>query len=218
MQSGVRRTLDIGFTALLITVAAVMSTQYLNDRDLTGLDPGTAELVAKGWREWDDKGILMGSRDAPMRIAVFMDFTCPHCRELAAVLNSLQARFSGDLVSIQFLHFPLPGRQGALPMAIAAECAHQQGRFRHMYRFLSNSERKGTLAGADLAAVTGIPEVSRFVDCTQRPIEMFPRIAAGVKLGQRLAINGTPEVWVNGELFLGRTLSAFLHKAEDLGI
>ena len=66
------------------------------------------------------------------------------------------------------------------------------------------------------AADAGVQDIPGFEECIQEPPATFARITAGRALGQRIGVNGTPEVWVNGELFLGRTVEAFREKAREL--
>lgn len=153
-----------------------------------------------------------------MVVAAFMDFTCPFCRDLVPVFDSLSAEFPGE-VAIEFHHFPLHGHEFTIPSAIASECAQRQGRFAAMYRTLySQMEAIGSRPWKALAVEAGLPDLDSFEECIHLPPEAFDRIAAGRELGERIGVTGTPKVWVNGEFFPGRSLAAFRKKAKDLGL
>jgi protein-disulfide isomerase len=153
-----------------------------------------------------------------MVVAVFLDFTCPHCRHLVSLLDSLSSEFPGE-VAVEFHHFPLRGRDLAVPSAIAAECAHRQGRFSGTYHTLfSKMDSIGSKDWTSLAADAGVSDLAAFEACIQSPPDSFPRIAAGRVLGESIGVKGTPSVWVNGESFQIRTLGAFQAKADELGL
>jgi protein-disulfide isomerase len=153
-----------------------------------------------------------------MVVATFMDFTCPFCRDLVPVLDSLRTEF-GERVAIEFHFFPLFGHQHAGPAAAAADCAHDQGFFYEMYHALfTQADSFGTKPWGVLATEAGVPDVEKFGKCIRKSPKTFDRIYAGKELGRRIGVNGTPEVWVNGQLFLGRNLAAFRDRARELGL
>ncbi len=70
---------------------------------------------------------VKGSRDARIQVVVFSDFTNPHSRRLAPVLDEVQSHYGADL-SVAYKHFPRPNSR-AQEAALAATCAHEQGKF-----------------------------------------------------------------------------------------
>ena len=88
-----------------------------------------------------------------------------------------------------------------------------------MYRTLySQMEAVGSKPWNALAIDAGIPDLNAFEKCIRLPYEAFDRIAAGRELGESIGVTGTPKVWVNGELFPGRSLAAFRKRAKELGL
>jgi len=153
-----------------------------------------------------------------MVIATFMDFTCPYCRSLVPVLDSVLSAFPAD-VAVDFHHFPLDSHEFAVPGAVAAECAHRQGRFGHMYHVLYDQmESIGMKQWREFAADAGIPDVAAFERCIQLPVDSFLRIGAGRALGESIGVVGTPTIWVNGRQHSGRSVEAFRARADKLGI
>lgn len=53
----------------------------------------------------DEDDAILGPAEATVRITVFKDFQCPHCRELSDRLKKVQARFPKD-VCVVFKHYP----------------------------------------------------------------------------------------------------------------
>lgn len=73
--------------------------------------------------------ILGGSLSSPVRIEVFSDFQCPHCREyyLGTIRPLLQEYSSKDKVCVIYHEFPLPGHRYAREAAFYTQAAAQLG-------------------------------------------------------------------------------------------
>jgi protein-disulfide isomerase len=141
----------------------------------------------------------VGPADAKLTIIEFMDFECPYCARWAARVDSLLAEYPKQ-VQVVVHHFPLTNRhEYAIQAAVAAECAHQQGRYPVFQRtILTEQTLIGKKPWTAFAAASGVPDANRFEDCVALPPDSFPRIAYGMELGKRVGVRGTPTVWVNG--------------------
>ncbi len=73
--------------------------------------------------------ILGGSLNSPVRIEVFSDFQCPHCRDffLGTIRPLLQEYSSKDKVCVIYHEFPLAGHPYAREAARYTEAAAQLG-------------------------------------------------------------------------------------------
>jgi protein-disulfide isomerase len=71
---------------------------------------------------------VSGPSDALVTIVEFSDFECPFCSRVQPTLRTVLSGAGSD-VRIVFKHFPLSMHAHARPAAIAADCAHAQGRF-----------------------------------------------------------------------------------------
>ncbi len=73
--------------------------------------------------------ILGGSLNSPVRIEVYSDFQCPHCRDyyLGTIRPLLQEYSSKDKVCVIYHEFPLPGHPLAREAARYTEAAAQLG-------------------------------------------------------------------------------------------
>ncbi|MEZ0256438.1 MAG: thioredoxin domain-containing protein [Chthoniobacter sp.] len=143
----------------------------------------------------------LGSAQAPVQVVVFSDFECGFCRQLTTVLHRVQAEFAPD-VAIVYRHFPLEGHPRALPAAIAAECAAEQGAFWPYHDKLFAGE--GDLTDArflELAVSLGL-DLQRFTACLQ---SAPPRqvVEANFREAMELGLPGTPCVFINGRRFQG---------------
>jgi protein-disulfide isomerase len=154
--------------------------------------------VPDDWADEVETGIRVGPRDASLTVVEFMDFECPFCARWAARLDSLMAEY-GDAVQVTVHHFPLPRHPHALPAALAAECAHEQGRFPDMKSALfANQAEFGTVPWDEIADQAGLPDLEGFGECMSRSPESFERIAYGIELGRTVGVRGTPTVWIDG--------------------
>jgi protein-disulfide isomerase len=71
---------------------------------------------------------VAGPRNALVRLVVFSDFQCQFCAQLAPVLKRVREEFPNDVL-VAYRYFPLESHPRAIPAAIAAECAAEQGAF-----------------------------------------------------------------------------------------
>lgn len=135
----------------------------------------------------------IGPPDAPITLIVFSDYLCPYCRTLSQTLEQLTARFPND-VRLIYRHFPI--QRNSQPLAQAALCAADQGRFAQYHHQLFTLS--GNVADQlDQAAEQVGLELAPFRECVQSG-RHAARIAEDVKEGQRLAIQGTPTLFLNG--------------------
>ena len=87
-----------------------------------GTDAGTSVL--------DGTGHLRGEADAAVKIVVYEDFHCEHCRRFGRdILPTLQTEYiDTGAVSLEYRHLAMLGPE-SVNAAAAAECAADQGLF-----------------------------------------------------------------------------------------
>jgi protein-disulfide isomerase len=194
---------EVGSTVLTTLAAVAMAIAYV-----VGSRPSNSQRPVEDWESWAEDAHVLGEATAADHVvlAAFMDFTCPYCRRAVPVLDSLKIKYGADL-RIEFLHFPLDGHEFAMPAAVAAECAAEQGRFRSMYDALFESfDSLGHVAWDAIAAGAGVPDHESFVSCMERPPETFLRIARGLTLGESAGVRGTPTLFIDGRMAGRRTV------------
>ncbi len=141
---------------------------------------------------------VYGSDKAPVTIVMFADFECPHCRAEAPVMRKLVDQFRGR-AKLVFKHFPLGGHDRAKPAAIAVEAAHQQGKFWEMHDLVFANQT--ALSDADLleyAKEIGLDLPKFKKDIADKKVKAD--VEADRAEGDKLDIQGTPTVYVNGRL------------------
>ena len=141
-----------------------------------------------------------GAEDAPITIIEFSDYECPFCRRSQETLSAVQAKYPTQIRWV-FKDFPLAFHQRAMPAALAARCAGDQGKYWEYHEKLF----AGTgLEDADLkryAKEVGMDE-SKFGDCFAGR-RFQAGIAADMKLGQSVGVSGTPAFFINGRMLSG---------------
>lgn len=69
-----------------------------------------------------------GPATAPITIVEFSEFECPFCQRVQANLKPVRDRY-GTRIRWVYKHFPLEFHAKAKPAALAAQAAHNQGKF-----------------------------------------------------------------------------------------
>jgi protein-disulfide isomerase len=136
----------------------------------------------------------MGNAEARIGIVEFTDYECPFCRSFyTQVFPKLKKQYV-DTGIVQFISKDLPLTRihpQALPAALAAICAGNQGKFWEMDQALyTNQERLGIGLYSDLAGNLGLDE-GKFSACLDDPAQ-GRKILRNVDEAQRLGINSTP--------------------------
>ncbi|KYF54452.1 hypothetical protein BE04_14650 [Sorangium cellulosum] len=155
-----------------------------------------------------------GPANAPVTLVVFSDFQCPFCSKFAGVLDQLEQEYPGKL-RLAVKHRPLPFHKQARVAARASLAAHAQGKFWE-YQAALFDKAQGALDKAGLeerAADLGL-DVARFARDMQSPA-LEAQVAADFEEGDRLAIEGTPTLFVNGRRVMGAQPIGVLRAAID---
>ena len=168
--------------------------------------------------------------DAPVRggaqpkvtIVEFGDFQCPFSTRVDPTLAALLKAYGPDL-AVVFRHNPLPFHQNALPAALAAEAARQQGKFWEMHDklFAHNTEldrpsldRYAAEIGLDVARFKASIDAEAGKDRITRDADDALRFGSG----------GTPSFFINGRSLHGaqpieafkQTIDQEIRKADAL--
>jgi protein-disulfide isomerase len=160
---------------------------------------------------------IYGASNAPVTVVEFADFTCPHCRQEAPALRKAVDQYRGR-AKLVFKYFPLegPGHERGRPAAMAAEAAHEQGKFWEMHDQLF--AHQDALEDDDFmkyAQAIGL-DVGKF-RASYDAKRGEARVEADRKDGDKIEIHGTPAVFVNGRevipLIFNGSLTAWIDDA-----
>jgi protein-disulfide isomerase len=147
---------------------------------------------------------MLGAADAPVMIIEFTDLQCPYCARFARdTWPQLRERYV-DTGKVRFAtrDLPLQFHAFALPAAVAARCAGQQGKFwEYREALFRDQSRLGQGRYAELAAAFGL-DTARFETCRADPA-VTQAVHADTTLARSSGISSTPSFVigrvVNGE-------------------
>jgi protein-disulfide isomerase len=154
------------------------------------LSPEIAASIAKG------KAPSFGPEDAKVTVVEFSDFQCPYCGKAATVVDQVKQKYS-DRIHFVFRQFPLPMHENARGAAEAALAANAQGKFWQFHDKLFTNQTQLTRAGLEgFAKETGlnVAEFDKALDAKT----YAPDVDSDVKLGESVAVQGTPTMFING--------------------
>lgn len=194
MRGGSAQPLPVDSTGAV--PASALSSLYLDM-------PASLELL-------DGTEPVLGDPDAPYLVVEFADFACPHCADATHALEALVA--DNPQLQVRFKSFPLSGPCDVPPptgptpdgfssdrcrAAIAAECAHQQGKaWPYIHAQFKNL---GYLSAADLrfhAEAKGLDLAA--YDACMGSAEALASVVADAEAGRRAGVQGTPALFIFG--------------------
>ncbi len=136
-----------------------------------------------------------GPAVAKVTLVEFADFQCPFSSQLRPTLLRLQQQYGKDL-RIVWKHSPLAFHSKAMPSAIVAEAAREQGKFWEMHdKLFADSPSLSDEELSSAAEEIGL-DMTRFVDAirTQRDRS---RVEEDARLATLVGATGTPTIFVN---------------------
>ncbi len=140
-----------------------------------------------------------GSVAAAVTVVEFSDYECPHCARAIPVLRQIEREFEGR-VRLVHMNFPLSGHPHAMPAARAALAAGRQGKFWEMNDLLFQYQRALETADIERYATQLRLDLTRFRADLASP-EIEAAIDASRREGERLQIQGTPSIFINGRRY-----------------
>jgi protein-disulfide isomerase len=202
---------------------SMLVAQYIADRLASGATPSDIKLDidlvvdALTPREIPTEGRpTYGNVNAPVAVVVFADFQCPHCKAEAPGLRKAVQNYRGE-AKLVFRHFPLEMHDRAQAAAIAAEAAHEQGKFWEMHDLIFDHQEQ--LEDEDLERyakqIRGLDFDKWKAAYESQAAELA--VAKDRAVGEALDIQGTPAVFINGRqltpLLWGGSLEAWIDDA-----
>ena len=147
-----------------------------------------------------DDDYIKGDPKAPVTIVEFSDYQCPYCRRFhSEVLPKIEEEYiSSGKVRYVFRDFPLSFHKKAIPAAVAANCAGEQGKYWEMNDFLfKNPNKLDTEILIESSTDLGLDK-SKFEVCVNDDSKK-EEVNKDFQDGRNYGVRGTPS------LFIGKT-------------
>ncbi len=142
-----------------------------------------------------------GPANAKITIVEFSDFQCPYCIKAIGHLDAALKAFPKD-VRLVYKHFPLDSHGQARMAAQASLAAEQQGKFWPMHdRLYAQSRQISRMNVLNWAKELGM-DMPKFVAALDSPA-VKSQVDRDVQEGDRIGVQGTPTVFVNGKKYQG---------------
>lgn len=200
MRSFLRPILDV-----TLVLCAVASTGAVVSRSSLFQHPEVdGEVAFPGWKQDLAFNRRIGGTDSPYRIVVWTDYQCPACKEFEREINVARAHLK-DSLTVVYRYYPLEMHPLAFSAAVAAECAHEQGRFDAMHTALFARQLVGdSLPITSLVAESGIPDTAEFRRCfTDTTSVAVAAVRLDLARAQTLHLHGTPGVQIGDRVATG---------------
>ena len=152
----------------------------------------------------------LGGSGASITIIEFSDFECPYCAQSSPVVKQAVEQSAGK-VRLVWKDYPGPGHEHALSAAVAAQCAHQQGKFWQYHDALFREQsRLSQDMYLQLAGEVGL-RLEQFSSCLGRN-ETQPIVERNLREGDAIGLDGTPYFIINNQVWSGLLTSSDLEK------
>lgn len=185
---------------------------------------GGAMLLSNSAAQESNEGVeitshVKGNSDAVVTLVEYSDFQCPACAAFQPVLTGMLEQYS-DQLHFEFKHFPLPPRMHphALPAALAAEAAGQQGKFFEYHDLLfTNQETWAKAAVPTSYFIQYATDLGLDIDAFKlhmRSSALRERIQNDFAEGEALGVTGTPSFFLNGKKM---EFESYLEFAQQIG-
>lgn len=169
------------------------------------------EPVRYGPKTTDTKPIGCKGDQCPITVVEYSEYQCPFCDRMLPDTTKVLEAYKGKIRWI-VRDFPLEFHPRAIPAAVAAKCAHFQGKFWDMYYSIFQNQKE--LSDADLIkrAESLKLDMKKFNECYNTPKDTKApsdwkkandMIQDNISSGAKIGVRGTPAFFVEGKMLSG---------------
>jgi len=175
------KTVQIALFAAFILVAGGALYYGLSDGDTGGQD--RAEQTAQ-----------------KVTILEYFDYSCPACADYNLVVKQLKQEY-GDMLEVNYRHFPLSGFQHSRMAAHSVEAAREQGQFEEMHDIVFENQSEWSRSGNAVELIEGYAgeiglDMEQFREDRDSD-EIAERVESHRQEGIRRTVNSTPTFFIN---------------------
>jgi len=157
---------------------------------------------------------IRGNTHASTTLIVYGDFQCPACAVFHPVVLSVEKEL-GDKLRVIFRHFPLQQHANAIPAALAAEAAGNQGKFWEMHDMIYEHQRDWSEKSKTdaIAIFAGYAQKLKLnIDTFSKDIndsKIIDKIEASFDQGVGFGVDSTPSFFLNNTKLVPRSYGEF---------
>jgi protein-disulfide isomerase len=148
-----------------------------------------------------DQDPLRGNPAARVTIVEFSDYQCPFCARVTPTLARVRQVY-GDNVKIIYKDYPLPNHPLAQKAAEAARCAGEQKKYWEMHDAMFANQQALAVPGLKQTARALGLDGTTFDQCLDSG-KWEATVRQGAELGDKMGVNSTPTLYVNGRAVVG---------------
>lgn len=162
-------------------------------------------------------------KKAKVVMVEYSDFQCPYCSKHDPTMQQIVKEYGNDVAWV-YRHFPLSFHANAVPVALASECAAEQGKF---WEF-ADAMYAGQAANLSSDAATAAAYVNKTASDLKLDTKKFGECVSSAKYqsvvdaqtasGKTAGVSGTPATYINGTLVSGAVPYASMKKMIDEAI
>ncbi|MES2615140.1 MAG: thioredoxin domain-containing protein [Bdellovibrionota bacterium] len=141
-------------------------------------------------------------KNPKVTIVEFADYQCPFCVKANSEIMKVVSLHK-DKIQYIFVDFPLLDKHPqALPAALAAKCAANQGKYWEMHELIFDRKPMDELSSNKYMTYAQKLNLSmgQFNECLKDPVQK-ESIEADLNEGFRVGVNETPTIYLNGQKF-----------------
>lgn len=178
--------------------------KWLNEE--TKKSPVEVYIAKPSWPVFDipiEGSPFFGASDAKVTLVEYSDFQCPFCKKGAEIVGELKKKY-GKKLKVVFKNFPLPFHKQAMPAALAALCANEQGSdyFWKMHDKMFADQTKLEIADLKATAKSIGLDAKKFEPCLDTS-KYEAVINKDMEQAQAVEVKSTPTFFVNGHIING---------------
>lgn len=194
----------IGVSLLVLGIAILFSVNDLNDK-VKRIETNQSKIQNHLLNRPVDfdftKGFAIGDAEAPIDMAIFLDYECGYCKLFFLEVYPLlyEEYISKGLLRFVIVDFPLSSHENALPLAQYSRCAQQNGSY--------GSFINKVFEYPDVLDMTALEKIGNELDinpavCLQDSSN-YNEILKDKETGKSLGVSGTPTFIINDQLIIG---------------
>lgn len=166
---------------------------------ISGIDTTIPSEIEYPSLEEDDP--IIGNEGAELTIIEFGCYACPYTKKAESIIQEVLDYYEG-MVNLQFKTFYIPQHDISYAVALAANCAQEQGKYLEYHKLLfSLQEQLDHDKFIEIAEKIGL-DTKQFEDCIIT--EKYKKeVDSDTLMGRHAGVKGTPTFFINEQKIVG---------------